>query len=98
MPMLFLPKKELFRKLKAPDVENDLLQDGGVVVFFSLPSVVEVMSDETIPQCFWGARVDMNGSNGAFIVIYINVLLGFLWGRNGSSFQPTQEEERGYVN
>ncbi|GFT92892.1 hypothetical protein TNCV_740521 [Trichonephila clavipes] len=36
--------------------------------------------------------------DGAFITISINVLFGFLWGQNGNSFQPTQEEERGYVN
>ncbi|GFV83087.1 hypothetical protein TNCV_2802131 [Trichonephila clavipes] len=38
-----------------------------------------------------------SSSDGAFIAISINVLMGFLWGQNGNSFQPTQEEERGYV-
>ncbi|GFY06861.1 uncharacterized protein TNCV_482651 [Trichonephila clavipes] len=38
------------------------------------------------------------GCGGSFIAISINILLEFLWGRNGNSFQPAPEEERGYVN
>ncbi|GFY06194.1 transposable element Tcb1 transposase [Trichonephila clavipes] len=45
-----------------------------------------------------GGYIKNTGRDGTFIAIPIDVLLGFLWGRNGNSFQPTQEEERGYVN